>query len=452
MPQSERTGSSEATEASDSTEVAESVLTGPSALGLGISRRGFGQGLVAATAVASAGGLLSGCRQCFSPKAPRHETKRRKGPRTFTVRANVRPEQYRALVELLDDPDFNPFEVAGSGIHFGRLFTTEHRYLYLMVIYDEYEDAVDFLHANASGVDRVFAHCRDFPGATDKEKLEGYLRSHFLCVELFYRAYDESQAEIREALDMRDAFLAFLRSTEGVPEEELRRRYRALVDGRPILELDRQRDDDEEWSDVEGSPVPLVPLVQQGPIEGPALAKAKPLGINEPDRVSPFTLMARVEPRKLVTLARRLRLGTYAVIDLGLRPLKNLPTLHFARVSIIDGNQMLFASVYDGDFIQYVEDFGTRIADQIDKVFGSCVGYPMAGSRDVFAFRDFLRANEVVTRDFAGAYLDRSLLQIRSSLALTRAFGRFSRRVGPDHRNLPARLQRFLHDNQGLLT
>jgi hypothetical protein len=411
-------------------------------------------------ATATSGLVLSGCRRCFSPEPPRLASARaKKGARTFTVRAPVEPGRYRTLVEMLDDPDFNPFEVPSPGIHFARLFTTEHRYLFLMVIYDAYEDAIEFLHVNAGGIDQVFSNCTGYPGATDKTKLEEYIELKRVCVELFYRAYDESQEEIREALLFRDHFLDFLRTTEGLPEPALRDRYARFAAQASVANYDRRPGNDVDWEDTDvGDPVPLTPLVQQGPMQGPVQAmppaplasKPRPPDVNAPDRVSPFTMMARVDPRRLVTLSRRLRLGTYAVIDLGLRPLKNLPTLHFARVSII-GDQMLFASVYDGEFLQYVEDFGTRIADEIDKVFGSCVGYPIAGSRDVFAFRDFLRANQVVTRDFAGAYLDRSLLQIQASLALTRAFARFRKRVGPEHRNLPARLQRFLYDNQGLL-
>jgi hypothetical protein len=421
---------------------------------VGISRRGLGRGVVAA---ASASGLLlSGCRRCFSPEPPRVETRRTRGPRTFTVRARVQPGRYRALVEMLDDPDFNPFEVPSPGIHFCRLFTTDHQYLYFMVVYDAYPAALELLRANAAGIDRVFDHCVDYPGATDVAKLDAYVRRTQLCVELFYRAYNESQEEIREALLLRDHFLALLRSIEGVSEAKLRELYGGFVTQASMATFDRRPGHDDGSEAEVGEPVPLMPLVQQGPVQGPVQALppvpvARALVTNAPDRVSPFTMMARVDPSKLVMLSRRLRLGTYAVIDLGLRPLENLPTLHFARVSIIDGDRMLFASVYDGEFLQYVEDFGTRIADEIDKVFGSCVGYPIAGSRDVFAFRDFLRANQIVTRDFAGTYLDRSLLQIQASLALARAVARFRRRVGPEHRNLPARLQRFLYDNQGLL-
>ncbi|MCX4241262.1 hypothetical protein [Paraliomyxa miuraensis] len=421
-------------------EACERPEASPFARSAGMSRRALARGMVGAVVTS---GLFAGCRPCFSPFSPKHETKLNRGPRTFTLRIEIQPGRYRRLEAMLDDPSFNPFETPSSGIHFARLFTAEHRYLYFMVIYDDYEDAITFLNVNAKGVDPVFENCTDYPGASNPELLDEYVRSKFLCVELFYRAYDESQREIRDALALRDAFLVFVRSIEGVSDKELRTRYAEFLVNPNMLNHDRIRDNDVDWADTEaGRPLRLRPLAMPDPEQA----------ISAPDRVSPFTLMARVHPSKLPKLVRTLRLGTFANIELAARPLRNLPTLHFARVSVVDGNQMLFASVYDGDFIQYVEDFSTRISKEIDTVFGASVGYPIAGSADIFAFKDFLRANQIVTRDFAGSYLDRSLLQIQSSVKLTKALARFSKRVGPDHRNLHTRMQCFLHDHQHLLT
>lgn len=417
---------------------------------LRVSRRALGRALCGATITS---GLFAGCRPCFSPFPPRHETRRSRGPRTFTVRAEVLPGRFRRLEEQLSDPSLSPFEVPSPGVHYARLFTAEHRFLYFMVIYDDYEDALDLLYVNAKGVDPIFANCRDFPpgGAADRPALDAYVRDTLLCVELFYRAYNESQAEIRDALAFRDQFLVFLRSVEGLPEDQLRQRYAAFRNTPDLVNHDRDDDNDVPLAQTEaGRPIALTPLAPLPRTEAGRPVALAP--VNAPDRVSPFTMMARVHPHLLPKLERTLRLGTFATIDLGMRPLKNLPTLHFARVSIIEGNQMLFASVYDGDFIQYVEDFSSRIAKEMDAVFGASVGYPLAGSRDVFQFKDFLRVNEILTRDFAGAYLDRSLLQIQSSLALMKAFGTFAKRVGPQHRNLPTRFQCFLHDNQARLT
>lgn len=360
----------------------------------------------------------------------------KRGPRTFTVQAKVSPEHFRELRQLLNDPTYNPFQADARGIHYARFFTTGHDTLYFMVIYDEYWNAVRFLGKNAAGVDRIFGHCSGYPagGAADAEALDQYLRANFLCVELFYRAYDTRQSDIRDALVLRDHFLSFLRATDGASDADLRARYADFVDDPHLLNHDRSK-----TNDMPRAMTAANQSIQLTPIRSP-------------DRVGPFTLLARIKDKELKKVQRLMRLGTFATIDLGIRPLKNLPTLHFARVSIVDNNYMLFASVYDGDFIQYVEDFGTRIAKEIDKVFGSLVGYPLAGSRDIIAFKAFLRARQITTNAFGGPYLDRSLLQIKSSLSLSKKLSKFTRSVGPGDRRLATKLRHFLHDNQLLLT
>lgn len=381
-------------------------------------------------------GLFAGCRPCFSPFAPENEPEHKRGPRTFTVQTKVSPQHFRELRELLNDPNYNPFETDARGIHYARFFTAGHDTLYFMVIYDEYWNAVHFLGQNAEGVDRIFGNCSGYPatGAADPEALDHYLRANFLCVELFYRAYDHRQSDIQDALVLRDRFLSFLRASDGVSEAELRALYADFSHDPHLVNHDRSDANDQ-------------PLARTAASEGIRLTP-----IRSPDRVGPFTLMGRIKDGQLRKLKRLMHLGTFASIDLGVRALENLPTLHFARVSIIDDTYMLFASVYDGDFVQYVEDFGSRISKEIDKVFGSLVGYPMAGSRDIIAFKAFLRARQIKTNAFGGPYLDRSLLQIKSSLALSKELYPFTRFVGPSDRRLASKLRNFVHDHQLLLT
>ena len=400
---------------------------------LTMSRRGFATSAVGATISA---GLFAGCKPCFSPFPPKFDPPYKRGPRTFTVQAKVPPAHFRALRALLDDPDFNPFQSDAHGIHYARFFTAGHDTLYFMVIYDSYWDAVRFLGQNAEGVDALFGRCTGYPagGAADATALDAYLRANLLCVELFYRAYDSSQTELRDALVLRDRFNAFLRRAEGVSGADLRTLYAEFVHDPYLVNHDKSQSND-------------MPQAMTAANQSVRLTP-----IQSPDRVGPFTLLARIKDGKLGKLKRLMQLGTFATIDLGIRPLKNLPTLHFARVSIIDDTYMLFASVYDGDFIQYVEDFGTRIADEIDKIFGSLVGYPLAGSRDIINFKAFLRARQIKTNAFGGAYLDRSLLQIKSSLALSKNLYVFTRDVDPDNGRLPAKLDHFLYENQLYLT
>lgn len=424
---------------------------------LGLTRRGFSIGAAGITSTAA----LVSCRKSFPPQAPKGERRRevrrqnaakrraarrgdeepvrtytrKQGARTFTMRAKVLPGQYRSLRALLDDPTHNPFQTSAAGIHYARLFTTDEHTLYFMVIYDDYMAAFDFLSANADGVDRVLGHCQGYPaaGAKDKPALIAYVEANFVDIQLYYRAYNTAQAAIRDNLTLRDEFLKFLKDTTGVSQAALRKRYAEFLQSPHMRNYDRIRSNDVSDEDLTSSrDIPLAPV--------------------GPDRVAPFTLLARLEDKKVKKVKRLLRLGTWATIDLGARPLKKLSTLHFARVSIVNGNYMLFASVYDGDFMQYVEDFGTRIAKQIDTIFGACVGYPKAGAADVFQFKDFLAARQVPTSAFGGSYLDRSLLQIQASLRLTQCLGGFTRRVDAQHRRLVPKLDKFLHRHQDLLT
>jgi hypothetical protein len=386
-------------------------------------------------------GLITGCKPCFPAVAPGRPTTEHPGPRTLTVRATISQGKYRRLRELLDDEDFHPFKAAAEGIHYARLFTTNETSLFFMVIYDDYDQALAFLTANAAGVDGVFKMCDGYPpaGASDPAAIAQFVHDRLVCVELFYRAYDQTQPQIRDALALRKNFLSFLREIDGVGEATLTERYAAVCDD-PHLES------------AGVTPGELVmPSPQQLALESHQPVRLEPTA-GLVGRVNPFTLLARVRDDQLRKVKRTLRLGTWATIDLGMRPLSNLPTLHFARVSIINKNQMLFASVYDGDFIQYVEDFGTRIAKEIDKVFGACVGYPLAGSRDVSQFKDFLRSHQIQTNAFAGGYLDHSLLEIKASLALSKAVHDFSRRVSPNSPRLRSKLDKFLQQNQQLLT
>ncbi len=394
--------------------------------------------MVGATLGVASATLLAGCKPCFSPWPPPSGIGGgRPGARTFTLRAQIRPHEFRDLRAVLDDPDHNPFKVGAWGIHYARLFTVGHESLYFMIIYDDYDDAINFLAKNAADVDRVFRFCSGFPeqGCIDVEGLDAFVRGHLVCVELFYRAYDNPQFQIRAALRLRDSFLKFVQDREGASNQQLRALY---------ADLTRKRD-------LGRMGVDLDKVGQSG---GTAVRRDDLglLPVTGPDHVNPFTLLARVHDEKVAKLRRLLQLGTFASIDLGVRALAKLPTLHFARVSIVGDNQLLFASVYDGDFIQYVEDFGTRIAKEIDMVFGPCIGYPLAGSRDVAQFKAFLRANQIETNAFAGAYLARSLLQIQSSLALAHALERFRRRFDPQHPRLPDHLTRFLAKHQLLLT
>src|SRR5215472_4818400 len=51
-------------------------------------------------------------------------------------------------------------------------------------------------------------------------------------------------------------------------------------------------------------------------------------------------------------------------------------TVHDMRFVFLDNDtKLLFATAYDGDWDAYIEDFATKITDQMDVIFSACEGW-----------------------------------------------------------------------------
>jgi hypothetical protein len=52
-------------------------------------------------------------------------------------------------------------------------------------------------------------------------------------------------------------------------------------------------------------------------------------------------------------------------------------TVHDMRFVFLDNDtKLLFATAYDGDWDPYIDDFATKITDQMDVIFTACEGWP----------------------------------------------------------------------------
>lgn len=77
---------------------------------------------------------------------------------------------------------------------------------------------------------------------------------------------------------------------------------------------------------------------------------------------------------------------------------------------IFDQDQrLLFASTFDGDWDQYINDFATIIPDQIDFVFGETEGYPGIHSPDI---KDWILHYQVSAQYFYSAYPNASVKDV----------------------------------------
>jgi hypothetical protein len=74
--------------------------------------------------------------------------------------------------------------------------------------------------------------------------------------------------------------------------------------------------------------------------------------------------------------AKRLR-GLLQLLDGNFRAADAVGTVHDMRFVFVDNDtKLLFATAYDGDFDQYIDDFSTKIPNAMDLWLSNCEGYP----------------------------------------------------------------------------
>lgn len=115
-------------------------------------------------------------------------------------------------------------------------------------------------------------------------------------------------------------------------------------------------------------------------------------------------------------------------------PVRLIPTIHFARwilwdpPSARDGNALLiFTSNFDGSMWQYLRDFADLIADDVDKIWGNCDGYPVGGARDFDAFWAYATAHQVQTTGFYAAIPDETVKRRQNLRTFKQRFDAFTR-------------------------
>jgi len=89
-------------------------------------------------------------------------------------------------------------------------------------------------------------------------------------------------------------------------------------------------------------------------------------------KVSELTLIAPFAPGGAARLRALLQLrdGSFDDTDL-------VGTVHDMRFVFLDNDtKLLFATAYDGEWDPYIDDFATKITDQMDVIFSACEGWP----------------------------------------------------------------------------
>ncbi len=120
-------------------------------------------------------------------------------------------------------------------------------------------------------------------------------------------------------------------------------------------------------------------------------------------------------------------------------PLAQVPGTHFARWVVIsdvvyegapqrrdhlDLGRLLFTSNFDGELGPYLENLRAGLGVHADAIWNHCVGYP--GSADADAFASYLRAHQIKSSLFFGAYGDRTVEQVKSALSARKDLTEFA--------------------------
>ncbi|MGW8555145.1 hypothetical protein [Streptomyces tubercidicus] len=137
---------------------------------------------------------------------------------------------------------------------------------------------------------------------------------------------------------------------------------------------------------------------------------------------SEFTVFTKIKPGHADALREDLATLADAAGDEKVHAaLRQIGTLHDARHVIFDNDtRFMFASVFDGSWDTYIDDFAkTVVGDRFDKVFSHSEGFP--GVKDPGA-KDWFVAHQAPAGVFVSAYPDLTVQQIYKDHRVDDAF------------------------------
>jgi hypothetical protein len=95
-------------------------------------------------------------------------------------------------------------------------------------------------------------------------------------------------------------------------------------------------------------------------------------------------------------------------------------TLHDLRVVFIDNDtRILFATTFDGTWDSYIDDFASKMPDQLDAVFADVEGYP--GIHDP-SVKDYIIKHQIKADEFYSAYPNTTVRQIKKGQRVLQAW------------------------------
>jgi hypothetical protein len=144
-------------------------------------------------------------------------------------------------------------------------------------------------------------------------------------------------------------------------------------------------------------------------------ASAKPVPQERPGfkvgQVQEFTLISRLKPGGAERVRQFHRGGwtgeRQTITD-------RLGTVHDLRFIIFDNDtRIMFASTFDGTWDAYIDDFATKVPNEIDLLFHEFEGYPGVRSPEI---KDWIVKQQVTATTFYSAYPDTTVRDVWKAL------------------------------------
>ena len=102
-------------------------------------------------------------------------------------------------------------------------------------------------------------------------------------------------------------------------------------------------------------------------------------------------------------------------------------TVHDMRFVFLDNDtKLLFATAYDGDWDPYIDDFATKITDQMDVIFTACEGWPGIRSPKV---KDWIVQHQIPAVGWYVAHPDLTVRDIHRLKRIGKAVDEFLDKV-----------------------
>jgi hypothetical protein len=140
-------------------------------------------------------------------------------------------------------------------------------------------------------------------------------------------------------------------------------------------------------------------------------------------KVSEFAFIAPFAPggAKRLHALLQLRDGNFSDTD-------RVGTVHDMRFVFLDNDtKLLFATAYDGQWDPYIEDFATKITDQMDVIFSACEGWPGIHSPKV---KDWIAGHQIVAEGWYVAHPDLTVAETARMKRVAKAVDEFLDQIG----------------------